>query len=204
MKKRGKIYENIDRYANLRALQAIERSDICLVVIDAETGIQAQDKHIAGYALENHKAMIIVVNKWDAIEKDEYTMNEWDKKIRQEFKFLSYIPIVYLSAKTKSRVKTIFPVIEKVYENYTRRVSTSVLNEVIQESMLLNAPKEHKQKVLKVFYSTQVKVKCPTFVLFVNDIDCMHFSYYRYLENRLRDRFDFIGTPLNLVLRRRD
>ncbi|MBN2540352.1 MAG: ribosome biogenesis GTPase Der [Bacilli bacterium] len=204
MKKRGKIYENVDRYANLRAMQAIDRSDVCLVVIDAETGIQAQDKHIAGYALENHKAMILVVNKWDTLEKDEHTMNEWEKTIRSEFKFLKYIPIVYLSAKTKARVKTLFPVLDQVYENYNRRVSTSVLNEVIQEAMILNPPKEHRQKIVRVYYATQVKVKCPTFVLFVNDTNCMHFSYHRYLENRLRERFDFLGTPLNLVLRNRE
>ncbi len=204
MKKRGKIYENVDRYANLRALSAIDRSDICLVVIDAETGIQLQDKHIAGYALENHKALILVVNKWDAIERDEHTMIEWEKKIRTEFKFLSYVPIVYLSAKTKARMKTLFPVIEQVFENYNRRVSTSVLNEVIQEAMLLNPPKEHNQKIVRVYYASQVKVKCPTFVLFVNDTECMHFSYYRYLENRIRERFDFLGTPLNLVLRNRE
>ncbi len=204
MKKRGKIYENIDKYANLRAMSAIERSDICLVVIDAETGIQAQDKHIAGYALENNKALILVVNKWDTLEKDEYTMNEWEKNIRKEFRFLSYIPIIYVSAKTKARMKTLFPVIEQVYENYDRRVSTSLLNEVIQEAMLLNPPKDFRQKRVRVYYATQVKTKCPTFVLFVNDTECMHFSYKRYLENRLRERFDFIGTPLNLVLRSRE
>jgi GTP-binding protein len=204
MRKRGKIYENIDKYANLRALSAIERSDVCLVLLDAETGIQAQDKHIAGYALENKKALIIVVNKWDSVEKDQYTMNEWEKTIRQEFKFLSYIPIVFVSAKTKARIKTLFPVIDKAYENYDRRVSTSLLNEVISEAIMLNPPKAHKQKVVKVYYATQVKTKCPTFVLFVNDTNCMHFSYYRYLENRLRERFDFEGTPLNLVLRNRE
>ncbi len=204
MKKRGKIYENVDRYANLRAMQAIDRSDVCLIVIDAESGIQAQDKHIAGYALENHKAMILVVNKWDTLEKDEHTMNEWEKKLRTEFQFLKYIPIVYLSAKTKARVKTLFPILDQVYENYNRRVSTSTLNEVIQESMILNPPKEHRQNIVRVYYATQVKVKCPTFVLFVNDVNCMHFSYYRYLENRIRERFDFIGTPLNIVLRNRE
>ena len=204
MRKRGKIYENIDKYANLRALSAIERSDVCLVVIDASTGIQAQDKHIAGYALENNKALIIVVNKWDTLEKDEHTMNEWEKKIRAEFRFLSYIPIIYVSAKTKARMQTLFPVIEEVYENYDRRVSTSALNEVISEAMLLNPPKDFHQKRLRVYYATQVKTKCPTFVLFVNDTECMHFSYKRYLENRLRERFNFTGTPLNLVLRTRD
>ncbi|XMB72364.1 ribosome biogenesis GTPase Der [Mycoplasmatota bacterium WC30] len=204
MRKRGKIYENIDKYANLRAMSAIDRSDVCLVVIDAETGIQAQDKHIAGYALDNRKALVLVVNKWDTLEKDDHTMNEWEKKIRKEFRFLSYIQIVYVSALTKSRIKTLFPVINAAYENYDRRVSTSALNEVIQESMILNQPKEYHQKRLKVYYATQVKTKCPTFVLFVNDTECIHFSYYRYLENRLRERFDFKGTPLNLVLRNRE
>ncbi|MCK4551767.1 MAG: ribosome biogenesis GTPase Der [Tenericutes bacterium] len=204
MRKRGKIYENIDKYANLRAMSAIERSDICLVLIDAEDGIQAHDKHIAGYALDNHKAIILVVNKWDTLEKDDHTMNEWAKNIRAEFRFLSYIPIVYVSALTKARMKTLFPVIEEVYENYNRRVSTSVLNEVIQEAMLLNPPKLHRQKIVRVYYATQVKTKCPTFVLFVNDTECMHFSYKRYLENRLRERFNFKGTPLNLVLRTRE
>jgi GTP-binding protein len=204
MKKRGKIYENVDKYANLRAMTAIERSDICLVVIDAETGIQAQDKHIAGYALDSHKALILIVNKWDTIIKDDHTMNEWEKKLRAEFQFLRYVPIIYLSAKTGARLKTLFPVIEEVYENYTRRVSTSVLNEVIQEAMIINPPKDHNQKRIRVYYAAQVKSKCPTFVLFVNDINCMHFSYKRYLENRLRERFDFKGTPLNIVLRNRD
>ncbi len=203
MRKRGKIYEHIDKYANLRALQAIERSDVCLVMIDAEAGIQAQDKHIAGYALESRKAIILVVNKWDMIIKDDHTMNEWEKQIRGEFKFLSYIPIVYVSAKTKARMKTLFPIIEEVYTNYNRRVSTSALNEVIQEAMLLNPPKDFKQNRVRVYYATQVKAKCPTFILFVNDTECMHFSYYRYLENRLRERFNFIGTHLNLVLRTR-
>lgn len=204
MKKRGKIYENIDKYANLRAFSAIERSDICLIVIDAETGIQAQDKHIAGFAKENKKALILVVNKWDTIEKDQYTMHEWEKKMRLEFQFLSYIPIVFVSAKTKARVKTLFPQINRVYENYNRRVSTSVLNEVISDAVMLNPPKAHRQRVVKVYYATQVKTKSPTFVLFVNDTECMHFSYYRYLENRLRERFDFVGTPLNIVLRNRE
>lgn len=204
MRKRGKIYENIDKYANLRALHAIDRSDVCLVVIDAEAGIRIQDKHIAGYALDSKKALIIVVNKWDLIDKDQYTMKEWEDKIRKEFKFLSYIPIVYVSAKTKARVKTLFPIIDRAFENYDRRVSTSVLNEVIQDATILNPPKAHKQKVIKIYYATQVKTKCPTFVLFVNDTECLHFSYYRYLENKLRERFDFEGTPINIVLRNRE
>lgn len=204
MRKRGKIYENIDKYANLRAMQAIDRSDICLLVLDASTGIVATDKNIAGYAIENKKALIIVVNKWDAIEKNDKTMHEWKEKIRNEFKFLSYIPIVFLSAKTKSRIHTLFPIIKTVFENYSRRVSTSILNEVISEAMIVTPPKEHNQKIIKVYYATQVKVKCPTFVLFVNDTNALHFSYYRFLENRIRENFDLFGTPISIILRNRD
>ena len=204
MRKRGKIYENIDRYANLRAMQAIDRSDICLMMLDATTGIIALDKNIAGYAIENNKALILVVNKWDAIEKTDKTMHEWEEKIRNEFRFLSYIPIVFLSAKTKSRIHTLFPIIKKAYENYSRRVSTSLLNEIIQESMIVTPPKEHNQKILKVYYATQVKAKCPTFVLFVNDTNAMHFSYQRFIENRIRENFDLFGTPISIILRNRD
>ncbi|MGD9909952.1 MAG: ribosome biogenesis GTPase Der [Candidatus Izemoplasmatales bacterium] len=203
LKKRGKIFESLDKYSALRAMQAIERCDLSLLVIDAATGIQEQDKHIAGYALDNGKAMVIVVNKWDAIDKDDKTMVEWTKKIRQEFQFLSYIPIAFVSAKNKARIPTLFPIILKAYENYERRVSTSVLNEVISDAMELNPPKEHNQSVVKVYYATQVGVKPPTIVLFVNDTEAIHFSYKRYLENRLRERFDFEGTPLKVILRKR-
>ncbi len=204
MKKRGKIYESVDRYANLRAMQAIDRSDVCLMILDAEAGIRALDKNIAGYALDNKKALVLVVNKWDLLVKDDHTMSEWEKTIRNEFRFLSYIPIVYLSAKTKARIQTLFPIIKNVYENYDRRISTSLLNEVIQEAMIINPPKDHNQKRIKVFYATQVKTKAPTFVLFVNDTEALHFSYYRYLENRLRENFDFFGTPISLILRNRE
>jgi len=204
LQKRGRIFESIDRYAALRSMQAIERSDVCLLLIDAKTGIQEQDKHIAGYALEAGKAMVLVVNKWDAIEKDDKTMVEWTKDIRQEFQFLSYIPIVFLSALTKARLNTLFPVILTCYQNYQRRVQTSQFNEVLSEAMEINPPKEHNQNKVKVYYATQVATKCPTFVLFVNDTNAMHFSYYRYLENRVRERFDFEGTPIKMILRKRD
>jgi len=204
MRKRGKIYENIDKYANLRAMQAIDRSDICLMMLDATTGIVATDKNIAGYALDMKKSIIIVVNKWDAIEKTDKTMHEWEEKIRNEFRFLSYIPIVFLSAKTKSRIHTLFPLLKTCYENYSRRVNTSLLNEVISEAMIVTPPKEHNQKRLKVFYATQVKIKCPTFVLFVNDTNAMHFSYERFLENRLRENFNLFGTPISIILRNRE
>jgi len=203
LRKRGKIFESLDKYSALRAMQAMERSDVCLMVIDAAEGILEQDKHIAGYALDHSKSLILVVNKWDAIEKDDKTMHEWEKKMRTEFQFLAYVPIAFVSAKNKSRIHTLFPIVERVFENYQRRVSTSVLNEVISEAMLLNPPKEFNQSTVKVYYATQVSVACPTFVLFVNDVNAMHFSYHRYLENRLRARFDFEGTPIKLLLRKR-
>jgi len=204
LRKRGKIYESVEKYSALRAMQAIDRSDVALVVIDAVVGIQEQDKHVAGFALDSGKAMILVVNKWDAVAKDDRTMEEWTRLMREEFQFLSYIPIVFLSAKTKNRVHLLFPVIRRVYANFTRRVSTSVMNEVVSDAMMYTPPHEHNQVKLRVYYATQVAVKCPTFVLFVNDVEAMHFSYHRYLENRIREAFDFEGTPIKLVLRRRE
>ncbi|MDD5601998.1 MAG: ribosome biogenesis GTPase Der [Candidatus Izemoplasmatales bacterium] len=204
LRKRGKIFESVEKYSALRAMHAIERSDVCLLVLDAFAGIQEQDKHIAGYALESGKAMVIVLNKYDTIEKTENTMSEWTKKIRREFQFLPYIPIAYVSAKTKARIGSLFPLIQKAFENYQKRVSTSALNEVITEAMLLNPPKEHNGVLLRVYYATQVKSKCPTFVLFVNNTQAIHFSYYRYLENQIRSRFDFEGTPLKISLRNRE
>ncbi len=204
LRKRGKIFESVEKYSALRAMQAIDRSDVALVVIDATIGIQEQDKHIAGFALDGGKAIILVVNKWDAVEKDDRTMEEWIKLLREEFQFLSYIPIAFLSAKKKTRIHLLFPIIRKVFANYCKRISTSVLNEIVSDAVALNPPKEHNQIKLRVFYATQVAVKCPTFVLFVNDVEAMHFSYHRYLENRIREVFDFEGTPLKLILRKRE
>jgi len=204
LRKRGKVYENAEKYSVLRALQAIDRSDICLVLIDAETGIREQDKKIAGYAIDAGKSIMIVVNKWDTVEKDTNTMNRWEKEIRAHFQFITFAPIVFLSAKTKQRVKTLFPEINRIYYNFTRRVQTSVLNDVILDAFYVNPPKIHNGEKAKVFYATQVNSKPPTFVLFINDENCMHFSYQRYLQNRLRESFDFEGTPIKLLLRMRD
>ncbi len=204
LRKRGKLWESVEKYSALRAMQAIDRSDVVLLVIDAETGIIEQDKHIAGYALDHSKAMILVVNKWDTIQKNDATMSEWIQKLRYEFQFLTYIPIAFVSAKNKQRIPTLFPLIQKAFENYQRRISTSVLNEVITDAISLNPPKDHNRIKLKVYYATQVAIKCPTFVLFVNEPEAMHFSYQRYLENRLRERFDFEGTPIKIILRKRD
>lgn len=204
MRKKGKVYENAEKYSVLRALQAIDRSDICLILIDAETGIREQDKKIAGYATDAGKGIIIVVNKWDTVEKDTNTMLRWEREIKSHFQFITYAPIIFLSAKTKQRVKTMFPAIEEAYTNYSRRVQTSVLNDVILDAFYVNPPKIHNGAKAKVFYATQVNVKPPTFVLFVNDENCMHFSYERYLKNRLRESFHFEGTPIKIILRKRD
>jgi len=204
LRKRGKVYENAEKYSVLRALSAIDRSDICLVLLDAKTGIREQDKKIAGYALDAGKAVILVVNKWDAVEKDTNTMNRWNREIESHFQFVSFAPILYVSAKHKQRINTLFPTIQEVYTNYNRRVQTSVLNDVMLDAFYVNPPKPHNNERVKLFYSTQVAAKPPTFVLFVNDENCMHFSYERYLRNRLRESFDFKGTPIKLVLRKRD
>jgi len=204
LRKRGKVYENAEKYSVLRALSAIDRSDICLLLLDAETGIREQDKKIAGYAIDAGKAVMIVVNKWDTVEKDTNTMNKWKKEIEAHFQFVRFAPILFLSALTKQRIKTIFPAIQAVFENYSRRVQTSVLNDVFLDAFYVNPPKIHNGDKVKLFYATQVTSKPPTFVLFVNDETCMHFSYERYLRNRLRESFNFEGTPIKIILRKRD
>jgi len=203
MRKKGKIYESIEKYSVLRAYESMERANICIVVIDAERGILENDTHIAGYAKDSGKGIILVVNKWDLVEKDQYTMNEWTKKIKDTFRFIDYAPIVFVSSMTKQRVHTIFPIIDQVYENINKRITTSMINDCIMDAMLLNEPKEYKGVQLKVYYSSQVSVNPPTFVLFVNDTECIHFSYYRYLENKIRESFDFTGTPIKILLRKR-
>jgi len=203
MRKKGKVYETTEKYSVLRALRAIERSDVVLVVINAEEGIIEQDKHIAGYAEEAGRAVIIVVNKWDAIEKDEKTMKEFEKKIRAHFQFLSYAPIVFLSAITKKRIHTLMPMIDLASENHSMRVQTNILNEVIMDAIAMNPTPTDKGKRLKIYYATQVSVKPPTFVVFVNEPELMHFSYERFLENRIRDAFDFTGTPIKIFSRQR-
>ena len=204
LRKRGKVYENAEKYSVLRALSAIDRSDICLILIDAETGIREQDKKIAGYALDAGKGIMIVVNKWDTVTKDTRTMLLWEKEIRSHFQFITFAPIVFISAKTKQRVHTLFPAIKTIYGNYSRRVQTSVLNDVLLDAFYVNPPKIHNGGKVKLYYATQVNSKPPTFVLFVNDEQIMHFSYERYLRNRLRESFDFEGTPIKIITRKRD
>ncbi|EPN8063344.1 ribosome biogenesis GTPase Der [Listeria monocytogenes] len=203
MRKRGKVYESTEKYSVLRAMRAIERSDVVLVVINAEEGIREQDKRIAGYAHDAGRAIIIVVNKWDAINKDEKTINVWTEDIREQFQFLSYAPIVFVSAKTKQRLNNLFPLINLVSDNHSLRVQSSMLNDVISDAVAMNPSPMDKGKRLKIFYTTQVAVKPPTFVVFVNDPELMHFSYERFLENRIREAFPFEGTPIRVIARKR-
>lgn len=203
MRKKGKVYETTEKYSVLRALRAIERSDVVLVVINAEEGIIEQDKKIAGYAHEAGRAVVIVVNKWDAVEKDERTMKEFEQKIREHFLFLDYAPIVFLSAKTKKRIHTLIPMINMASENHSKRVPTTVINDVIMDAVAMNPTPTDKGRRLKIYYMTQVSVKPPTFIVFVNEPELLHFSYERFLENRLRDAFGFEGTPIKIFPRER-
>lgn len=203
MRKRGKVYENTEKYSVLRALRAIERSDVVLVIIDGEEGIIEQDKKIAGYAHEAGRAVVIVVNKWDAVEKDEKTMKEFEEKIRAHFLFLDYAPIVFLSALKKKRIHTLIPMINVASENHAKRVDTSVLNDVIMDAVAMNPTPTDKGRRLRIYYTTQVAVKPPTFVVFVNEPELLHFSYERFLENRIREAFGFEGTPIKIFARER-
>lgn len=203
IRKRGKVYESIEQYSVLRALSAIERADVILFVIDGEKGIRAQDKHVAGYAHNEGKPIIIIYNKWDTVEKNESTMNEVTKKIRSEFAYLSYAPIMFVSAKSKQRVHTILPMVQQVYENATLRISTAVINEVVMDAQMFTPPPTHSGQRLKIYYSTQVSIQPTTFVLFVNDPELCHFSYRRYLENRIREAFDFTGVPIHISLKKK-
>ncbi|WP_304743674.1 ribosome biogenesis GTPase Der [Dubosiella newyorkensis] len=202
IRKRGKIYENIEKYSILRAQSAIERANVVLVLIDGELGIREQDKHVAGLAHEAGKGVIIVYNKWDTVEKDDKTMNKITKEIRAHFKYLDYAPIAFVSAKTGSKVNQLIPLIDTVHDYCTMRIATNVLNDVILDAQMMNPPKPHNGRQLKILYSSQVAVEPPTFVLFVNDPELFHFSYKRYLENKLREAFGFVGTPLHIMVRK--
>ncbi|MBD1371638.1 ribosome biogenesis GTPase Der [Hazenella sp. IB182357] len=201
IRKRGKVYESIEKYSVIRAMRAIERSDVCLIIIDGERGIAEQDKKIAGYAHEAGRAAIFVVNKWDAVEKDEKTMDQFKRNLRDQFQFMSYAPILFVSAMTKQRLKQILPTVLLAAEQHALRISTSVLNQVVHDALMTNPPPSTKGKRFRVQYATQVSVQPPTIVLFVNDRELAHFSYLRYLENQIRIAFPFTGTPLNIFLR---
>ena len=195
IRKSGRVYENIEKYSVLRAMRSIERSDVCVIVINAEEGIIEHDKHIASYALEAGKAMVLVVNKWDTVS-NKNNMTEYTKLMRNEFQFLTYVPIVFLSAKTKKRIHTLMPEINKAYQNSRKEIKTSVLNDVIRDAVLLNAPPSYKGKRLKIYFVNQCGKQPPKFNFSVNNKGLVHFSYERYLENKLRENFDLEGTPI--------
>ena len=201
MRRKAKIKESIEKYSIIRAVAAVERADVCILMINAVEGITEQDTKVAGIAHEAGKAVIIAVNKWDLIEKDNHTMNKFLKDIDTEFKYLSYAPRIFISAATGQRVTKLFELITMVSENNSRRIATGMLNDVLIEAMAMNQPPAEKGKQLRIYYMTQVSVKPPTFVLFVNDTELLHFSYKRYLENQLRDAFGFSGTPIHFIVR---
>jgi GTP-binding protein len=203
VRKKSRIKETTERYSVIRTLRSVERADVCLIMLDAKEGIIEQDKRVAGYVHEQNKANIIVMNKWDLIEKDGQTMNKFDKDIRREFKFLSYSPTLYISALTKQRIFKVLEMVDFVAEQHYRRVQTAELNQIITEALLLNPLPGGGKKKGKIYYATQVSVAPPTFVFFVNDKELIHFTYLRYLENVLRQNFGFEGTPVRLLLKQR-
>lgn len=203
IRRRGKVYENTEKYAVMRAMSAIERSDVVCIVIDAETGIHEQDKHIAGYANEAGKGIIIVVNKWDAIEKDNDSFKSFTLDVRDQFRYLNFAPIIFVSAKTGQRLNQLPEKVKQIYENRHRRVQSSLLNDTLMDAIALNPTPTDKGRRLKIYYMTQVAVSPPTFVVFVNDPELMHFSYERFIENQLREAFYFEGTPIKILTRAR-
>ena len=203
LRRKNKIKEEIERYSIIRAVTAVERADVVLLMIDGTEGVTEQDAKIAGIAHERGKGIIIVVNKWDAVEKDDKTIYRQTEKIRQILSFLSYAEIMFISAKTGQRVQNVYDMIDMVIENNSMRIATGVLNEIVAEAVAMQQPPTDKGKRLKIYYVTQVSVKPPTFVIFVNDKELAHFSYVRYLENRIRDAFGFRGTSLKFIVRER-
>ena len=204
MRKRGRIYENIEKYSLLRSLKAIEDSDVCVLVLDAKEGITLHDKHIAGLAIQAGKALVLCVNKWDAVENSQEEFKKWQELLKHEFQFATYAPVVFLSALTKKRIHLLMPEIIKAYENHGREVKTSLLNNVIKDALELHQPPSYKGKRLKIYFVNQEGVRPPKFVFYVNDKGLVHFSYERYLENKIRDNFDFVGTPILFKFKNRN
>lgn len=203
LRRKNKIKEELERYSIIRAVAAVERADIVIMMIDATEGVTEQDAKIAGIAHDRGKGMIIAVNKWDAIEKDTHTANEYTNKIREILSFVPYASVIYISAKSGQRVHKLFELLDTVIQNHQLRVATGVLNEIMTEAVAMQQPPTDKGKRLKLFYITQVSVKPPTFVIFVNDKKLMHFSYQRYIENKIREAFGFAGTPIKIFIRER-
>jgi GTP-binding protein len=204
IRRRGSVEPGIEKYSVLRSMQAIDRADVALLLIDATEGVTAQDAHVAGYVLEKLKGVIVVVNKWDAIEKDEHTMNAFTEQVREELKFLSYVPVLFVSALTKQRIHRILPTVLEIAAARRHRMTTGEVNNILREAYDAITPPNKNGRPLRVYYGTQVSLSPPTFAIFVNDTDLVHFSYERYLENRLRAVNPFVGTPIRLLFRSRD
>ncbi len=203
LRRKSKIKEDIERYSIIRTVSAVERADVVVLMIDASEGVTEQDAKIAGIAHERGKGMIIAVNKWDVIEKDDKTMNKFTKEIREKLSFMAYAELIFISALTGQRVNKLYETIDAVIENHAMRIGTGVLNEILSEAVALKQPPSDKGKRLRLYYITQVSVKPPTFVIFINDKDLTHFSYTRYIENQIRETFGFRGTPLHFIYRER-
>ena len=204
MRKKGKVYEEIEKYSLIRSLKSIERSDVCVVVINAEEGIIEHDKHIASYALDAGKAIVIAVNKWDTIENKDESMKKWKQDIKNHFQFIPYAPVVFLSAKTKSRIHTLMPEVIRAYESATKEIKTSALNDCIRDAVALHMPPSYKGRRLKIYFVNQSGNKPPKFTFNVNDKGLVHFSYERYLENKIRESFDLVGTPIILQFKNKN
>ncbi|HXF62705.1 MAG TPA: ribosome biogenesis GTPase Der [Caldilineaceae bacterium] len=203
IRRRGKIEQGIEQYSVLRSMRSIDRADVALLLIDAVDGVTAQDAHVAGYVLEKMKGVVVVVNKWDAVEKDSNTMVEYTKRIRAELKFLDYVPVIYISAKTTQRVHTVLPTALEVAAARRHRLSTGELNQLIRSAYEHVSPPSKGGRPLRIYYATQAEAEPPTFILFVNDPELVHFSYERYLENQIRAHYPFVGTPIRLIFRAR-
>ncbi len=204
IRRRGKVEPGIEKYSVLRSMRSIDEAEVALLLIDAVDGVTAQDAHVAGYILEKMKGVVVVVNKWDALEKDNNTMIEYVQRVREELKFLAYVPVIFISAKTKQRVHTVLPTALEVAAARRHRIPTSELNQIVREAYDRMAPPSKNGRPLRIYYATQVRVSPPTFLIFVNDPDIVHFSYERYLENRLREKVPFPGTPIHLIFRQRE
>lgn len=204
IRRKRSVEEDLEQYSVMRSLGAVRRADVCLIVIDSSEELSEQDVKIAGYVHEQGKPSVVVMNKWDVVEKDTYTIEKYNRKLKEELKFMDYFIPTYVSAKTGKRVDNLIKLAERAYENASRRVSTGLLNDVLREAILTNEPPSKNGKRLKIYYVTEVSANPPTFVIFVNDDTLMHFSYRRYLENALRRTFDFEGTPIRLIIRNKN
>ena len=204
IRRKRSVEEDLEQYSVMRSLGAVRRADVCLIVIDSSEELSEQDVKIAGYVHEQGKPSVVVMNKWDVVEKDTYTIEKYNRKLKEELKFMDYFIPTYVSAKTGKRVDNLIKLAERAYENASRRISTGLLNDVLREAILTNEPPSKNGKRLKIYYVTEVSANPPTFVIFVNDDTLMHFSYRRYLENALRRSFDFEGTLIRLIIRNKN